>query len=116
MTTGTPSDPHLHDLISGYGGLPFLPKPVSFVDLAEKLERLLGIPATPKVSPPSMTGLTSAVRLPLRNPLEVLSHAARDLRSIGWDRSGGVCPDLHGLFFGQRGRDDDASSCQEVGL
>ena len=26
----------------------------SFADLAEKLERLLGIPATPTISPPSM--------------------------------------------------------------
>jgi two-component system cell cycle response regulator CpdR len=49
-----PSDPQLHDLISGYGDLPFVPKPVSFADLAEKLERLLGIPSTPTVSPPSM--------------------------------------------------------------
>jgi CheY-like chemotaxis protein len=54
MLMAAPSDPHLHDLISGYGDLPFLPKPVSFVDLAEKLERLLGIPSTPTVSPPSM--------------------------------------------------------------
>jgi CheY-like chemotaxis protein len=49
-----PADPHLHDLISGYAGFPFVPKPVSFADLAEKLERLLGIPATPTASPPSM--------------------------------------------------------------
>jgi CheY-like chemotaxis protein len=49
-----PEDPHLHDLISGYAGFPFVPKPVSFVDLAEKLERLLGIPAAPTTSPPSM--------------------------------------------------------------
>ena len=54
MLMADPSDPHLHDLISGYGDLPFLPKPVSFADLAEKLERLLGIPSTPTVSPPSM--------------------------------------------------------------
>jgi two-component system cell cycle response regulator CpdR len=54
MLMADPSDPHLRDLISGYGDLPFLPKPVSFADLAEKLERLLGIPAAPTMSPPSM--------------------------------------------------------------
>jgi two-component system cell cycle sensor histidine kinase/response regulator CckA len=49
-----PSDPHLQDLISGYAGFPFVPKPISFADLAEKLERLLGVPATPTIAPPSM--------------------------------------------------------------
>jgi CheY-like chemotaxis protein len=49
-----PVDPDLYDLISGYAGFPFIPKPVGFADLAEKLERLLGIPATPTTSPPSM--------------------------------------------------------------
>jgi two-component system, cell cycle sensor histidine kinase and response regulator CckA len=47
-------DPHVADLLSGYGDLPFVPKPVSFGALAEKLELLLGIPATPTASPPSM--------------------------------------------------------------
>jgi two-component system, cell cycle sensor histidine kinase and response regulator CckA len=42
-----PTDPHVGDLLSGYRDLPFLPKPVSFSDLAEKLERLLGIPSQP---------------------------------------------------------------------
>jgi CheY-like chemotaxis protein len=49
-----PKDGHLHDLLSGYADLPFVPKPVSFADLAEKLERLLGIPAAPTTPPPSM--------------------------------------------------------------
>lgn len=49
-----PGDPQLHDLISGYAGFPFVPKPVSFADLAEKLERLIGIPAAPTIGPPSM--------------------------------------------------------------
>jgi hypothetical protein len=42
-----PTDPHVGDLLSGYRDLPFVPKPVSFSDLAEKLERLLGIPSQP---------------------------------------------------------------------
>jgi CheY-like chemotaxis protein len=54
MLMADPTDRHLHDLISGYGDLPFVAKPVGFADLAEKLERLLGIPATPTISPPSM--------------------------------------------------------------
>ena len=54
MLMADPGDPHLRDLISGYGDLPFVPKPVGFADLAEKLERLLGIPAAPTTSPPSM--------------------------------------------------------------
>jgi two-component system, cell cycle sensor histidine kinase and response regulator CckA len=49
-----PGDPLLGDLLSGYGDLPFVPKPVSFSDLAEKLERLLGIPAQPTSPPRSM--------------------------------------------------------------
>ena len=49
-----PGDPRVADLLSGYGDLPFVPKPVSFGALAEKLELLLGIPATPTGSPPSM--------------------------------------------------------------
>jgi two-component system, cell cycle sensor histidine kinase and response regulator CckA len=42
-----PRDPHVAELLGGYQDLPFVPKPVSFVDLAEKLERLLGIPSGP---------------------------------------------------------------------
>jgi CheY-like chemotaxis protein len=49
-----PKDPHLHDLVSAYADFPFVPKPASFADLAEKLERLLGIPVAPTTSPPSM--------------------------------------------------------------
>jgi CheY-like chemotaxis protein len=47
-------DPCVRELLSGYGDLPFVPKPVSFDDLAEKLERLLGIPAQPTSLPRSM--------------------------------------------------------------
>jgi CheY-like chemotaxis protein len=47
-------DPYVRELLSGYGDLPFVPKPVSFDDLAEKLERLLGIPAQPTSPPRSM--------------------------------------------------------------
>jgi CheY-like chemotaxis protein len=43
----TPGDPHGAGLLSGYLDVPLVPKPVSFTDLAEKLERLLGIPAGP---------------------------------------------------------------------
>ena len=50
----TPGDPQVAELLSGYRDLPFVPKPVSFGDLAEKLERLLGIPTGPAGSPPSM--------------------------------------------------------------
>jgi two-component system, cell cycle sensor histidine kinase and response regulator CckA len=42
-----PGDPAAHELLSGYRDLPFVPKPVSFSDLAEKLELLLGIPSRP---------------------------------------------------------------------
>jgi two-component system, cell cycle sensor histidine kinase and response regulator CckA len=54
MLMAGPTDPHVGDLLSGYGDLPFVPKPVSFSDLAEKLERLLGIPAQPTSPPRSM--------------------------------------------------------------
>jgi two-component system, cell cycle sensor histidine kinase and response regulator CckA len=50
----TPGDPNVGDLLSGYRDLPFVPKPVSFGDLAEKLERWLGIPAQPTRPPRSM--------------------------------------------------------------
>jgi CheY-like chemotaxis protein len=46
-------DPYAHELLSGYRDLPFVPKPVSFGDLAEKLERLLGIPSRPTKPPRS---------------------------------------------------------------
>ena len=42
------------ELLSGYRDLPFVPKPVHFADLAEKLELLLGIPATPTAPLASM--------------------------------------------------------------
>jgi CheY-like chemotaxis protein len=42
-----PADPDLGNLLSAYRDLPFVPKPVNFGDLAEKLERWLGIPAQP---------------------------------------------------------------------
>jgi CheY-like chemotaxis protein len=41
-----PGDQPAGQLLSGYGDLAFVPKPVRFTDLAEKLELLLGIPAT----------------------------------------------------------------------
>jgi CheY-like chemotaxis protein len=46
-------DPHVGDLLAGYADLPFLLKPVTFGDLAELLERLLGT-ATRAVAPPSV--------------------------------------------------------------
>ena len=49
----TPDDPYAHELLSGYRDLPFIPKPVSFGDLAEKLERLLGVPSRPTKPPRS---------------------------------------------------------------
>ena len=49
------NDSYASELLSGYGDLPFVPKPVSFADLAEKLERLLGIPPRPTAPPRSMT-------------------------------------------------------------
>jgi CheY-like chemotaxis protein len=54
MLMADPRDPRVGGLLSGYRDLPFLPKPVSFGDLAEKLERLLGIPTAPASAPPSM--------------------------------------------------------------
>lgn len=60
-----PGDPMLGDLLSSHGDLPFVPKPVSFGDLAEKLERLLGIPAQP-TSPPR--SIASARRRERRRP------------------------------------------------
>jgi FixJ family two-component response regulator len=65
MLMAGPTDPHAGDLLSGYGDLPFVPKPVSFTDLAEKLERLLGIPAQPTSPPRSMA---SARRRERRRP------------------------------------------------
>lgn len=65
MLMAGPTDPHVGDLLSGYGELPFVPKPVSFSDLAEKLERLLGIPAQPTSPPRSMA---SARRRERRRP------------------------------------------------
>lgn len=49
-----PGDPQAHALLSGYRDLPFVPKPVSLVDLAEKLERLLGITSRPTKPPRGM--------------------------------------------------------------
>jgi CheY-like chemotaxis protein len=46
-----PADADAHELLTGYRDLPFVPKPVSFGDLAEKLERLLGIPSRPTKPP-----------------------------------------------------------------
>lgn len=60
-----PGDPMLGDRLSSHGDLPFVPKPVSFGDLAEKLERLLGIPAQP-TSPPR--SIASARRRERRRP------------------------------------------------
>jgi FixJ family two-component response regulator len=37
-------DPHLDELLSGYRDLPFLRKPVSFGDLYDRLQDLLGTP------------------------------------------------------------------------
>jgi CheY-like chemotaxis protein len=54
MLMADPTDPRVGDLLSGYGHLPFLPMPVNLSDLAEKLERLLGIPAQPTSPPQSM--------------------------------------------------------------
>ena len=96
MTTGTPSNPHLHDLISGYGGLPFLPSQISFVDLAEKLERLLGIPADSQGLAAVDDGATSAVRLPFAIRSRSCRTQRADLDRSGGDRSGraGVRPYL----------------------
>jgi CheY-like chemotaxis protein len=61
----TPGDPQVDDLLTGYGDLPFVPKPVSVGDLAEKLERLIGIPEQPTSAPRSMA---SARRRERRRP------------------------------------------------
>ena len=55
-------DPHARELLSGYPDFPFVPKPVSFDDLAEKLERLLGIPAQPTTPPRSMERVQRRLR------------------------------------------------------
>jgi len=52
-----------HELLSGYRGLPFVSKPASFTDLAEKLERLLGVSSRP-AKPPRSTGAISPRRRP----------------------------------------------------
>ena len=49
-----PGDHPAGELLYGYRDLPFVPKPVNFADLAQKLELLLGIPATPARRVPSM--------------------------------------------------------------
>ena len=54
MLMADPGDPSVAELLFGYRDLPFVPKPVSFGDLAEKLERLLGIPSQPTSAPRSM--------------------------------------------------------------
>ena len=55
MLMADPGDPSVAELLFGYRDLPFVPKPVSFGDLAEKLERLLGIPVSqPSRAPRSM--------------------------------------------------------------
>ena len=58
MLMADPRDPTLDGLVSAYRDAPFLPKPVGFGDLAEKLERLLGIPTGPTSPPPSMVKRT----------------------------------------------------------
>jgi CheY-like chemotaxis protein len=62
MLMAGPTDLHVGHLLSGYGDLPFVPKPVSFTDLAEKLERLLGIPAQPTSPPRSMASARTRER------------------------------------------------------
>ena len=47
MLMARPGDQPAGELLPGYRDVPFVPKPVNFADLAEKLELLLGIPATP---------------------------------------------------------------------
>jgi CheY-like chemotaxis protein len=47
-------DPHVDELLSGYRDLPFLRKPVSFGDLYDTLQDLLGTPARSPGYPPSM--------------------------------------------------------------
>ena len=57
-----PGDQPAGGLLSGYRDLAFVPKPVRFTDLAEKLELLLGIPATPTRPLPSMDRMRSRRR------------------------------------------------------
>ena len=47
-------DPHVGDLLAGYRDLPFLVKPVSFGELAERLEDVLGAPPRSPSDPRSM--------------------------------------------------------------
>ena len=54
MLMAGPEDQSAGELLYGYRDVPFVPKPVNFADLAEKLELLLGIPATPTRPLPSM--------------------------------------------------------------
>jgi CheY-like chemotaxis protein len=51
-------DPHVGDLVAGYADLPFLRKPVSFGELAELLQRLVGPPvaAAPLMPPVRRSG------------------------------------------------------------
>jgi CheY-like chemotaxis protein len=55
-------DPYVRELLSGYLDLTFVPKPVSFDDLAEKLERLLGISPQPTSPPRSMERVQRRLR------------------------------------------------------
>jgi CheY-like chemotaxis protein len=54
-------DAHLGELLSAYRDLPFLWKPISFGELAEKLEYLIG-PTTPPPSQPPSLGRARARR------------------------------------------------------
>jgi CheY-like chemotaxis protein len=54
-------DPHAADLLAGYADLPFLRKPVSFGELAELLQRLIG-PPVPVVPPPPSVRRSGAGR------------------------------------------------------
>src|ERR1044072_7326651 len=54
LLTAVPDDPGLGAPLSGSGDLPFVPSPVTFADLAEKLERLIAIPAQPTIPLRSM--------------------------------------------------------------
>jgi two-component system cell cycle sensor histidine kinase/response regulator CckA len=47
-------DPHVIDLLGGYGDLPFLTKPVKLGALAELLALLIGAPPSATTTPPSM--------------------------------------------------------------
>jgi CheY-like chemotaxis protein len=57
-----PGDQPAGELLPGYRDLAFVPKPVNFADLAQKLELLLGIPATPTRPLPSMDRTRSRPR------------------------------------------------------